>query len=511
MTQPASPIADRRSGWLLVSLSAVVTAAIVFICCNRSIPLGVPGEWVWNRLPRQPIFGLIPVVASGLLFIALSVAGRRMIERRPRRAAMGVILTMAAAIPLHWSIFFMPASPMGPERWLLSLSNSASSGYFSVAWNRRPTPPPNMIYQDTTAEFLRNYEAWITEQDSFHIGTHPPGLFLTYRWIIDSFVSRRSLADGFWRYSPARLTDAGAELRSSTKMWRSGYSVIVAVSLLTWLAFWLSCPLVYLLSRLIASPTASYSSASIWLLAPGPLLFMPLADVAYVFVSSMLGALLIAGARNQLHSIFPILFGMAAGFVFVVGINLSLAFTVVLLFALVAGLFLEPRSFVQLHWWLAWASFTATVATIVFLFRFGLEYNLPAVLSINLQKHRGFYEAFHRTYWTWIGVNLIEFAAMLGVMVVSLLATCREKGRRRSTACAFLATLLLLDLTGKNLSEVGRLWLFLTPLAAAASAPVFEGEKLSSRGFAILLILQAISAVFLYSSVEPLLPVGAPP
>src|SRR5262245_35831895 len=103
-----------RRGWLLIVASILFTAAIAFICLNRSIPLGVPGEWVWNRLPRQPLFSLIPVLIAACVFIALCGVGRKWIERSRRRTPFAILLAMLAAIPLHWSIFFMPDSPMGP-------------------------------------------------------------------------------------------------------------------------------------------------------------------------------------------------------------------------------------------------------------------------------------------------------------------------------------------------------------------------------------------------------------
>jgi len=140
--------------------------------------------------------------------------------------------------------------------------------------------------------------------------------------------------------------------------------------------------------------------------------------------------------------------------------------------------------------------------------RSAFELDLIAVCRINLEKHRGFYEHFPRSYWPWVAVNLVEFAATIGVFAVLAVAASFWSGTRTGTALAisFIATLILLDLVGKNLSEAGRLWLFLTPFAAAASAPVLERTALSPRQSAALLILQAAAAISLYAIVEPLLP-----
>jgi hypothetical protein len=498
-----------RTGWLLIAAAGAFTILLAFVCFNRTIPLGIPGEWTWNRQPNIPLFSFLPVMIAAAVFMAVCVVCWRWAERNNRRAPFALLLAMLAAVPFHWSLFFTPPAPMGAERWLLSLSNPSSSGYFSVANDlRRPTVKHPSWNALPTSEFLADYESWIATQDSFHIGTHPPGLFLAYRGLFNLMDQDRKIPEHVLWWSPSRMLDAILALQPAVSLSPVEYSVLIAAALSTWLAFWLSTPFVYLLSRLSSSPSASLAASCFWLAMPGPLLFMPLADVAYVLPSAIVAWLLVAGASSV--PVIAATTGIAAGVVFFGAVNMSLAFLVVLMFAGLAGLFRDVQSWRRPASWVAWIAFTAAVAALLVAAYLDFGLNLLAVFKINLEKHRGFYEHFPRSYWPWVGMNLLEFAATIGVFAVLLPAACisRASSIGRRTALAFVVTLVVLDLTGKNLSEAARLWLFLTPLAAASASSALEGGMLTAERFGWLLFFQCAAATILHASVEPLLPIA---
>lgn len=498
-----------RTGWLLVAAAGAFTGLLAVVCFNRGIPLGIPGEWTWNRQPNIPLFSFLPLIVAGGGFVTACVACWNWTQRNARRAPYALLLAMLAAVPFHWSLFFTPQAPLGAERWLLSLSNPSSSGYFTVARDaRHPTDAQLARNIDPTTEFLTEFEEWIAEQDSFHVGTHPPGLFLAYFGLFNVMDRFPSAAEATWRWSPDRLTDAARALLPGDRRIRINFAVLVSAALLTWLAFWLSTPFVYLLSRLSSSPSASLAASCLWLAMPGPLLFMPLADVAYVLPSAVVAWLLVAGASSA--PIIAATTGIAGGAVFFGAVNMSLAFLVVLMFAGLASLFRDPLAFRKPDWWVAWIAFTAAVAALLVAAYLDFGLNLLAVFKINLEKHRGFYEHFPRSYWPWVGMNLLEFAATIGVFAVLLPTACIGRGSSlgRRTALAFVITLVVLDLTGKNLSEAARLWLFLTPLAAASASSALDGEMLTAKRFGWLLFFQCAAATILHASVEPLLPIA---
>jgi hypothetical protein len=125
----------------------------------------------------------------------------------------------------------------------------------------------------------------------------------------------------------------------------------------------------------------------------------------------------------------------------------------------------------------------------------------------NLRNHARFYVEFPRTYLAWLMVNPLELAIALGIpatvwCLVGLL-------RPRSLPLAALATvfvLVLLNLIGRNLGEVARLWiLFMPPLLIAAGAGLTRlgGGPWTLGSSATLLGLQTLALQTMVQVVYP--------
>ncbi len=94
------------------------------------------------------------------------------------------------------------------------------------------------------------------------------------------------------------------------------------------------------------------------------------------------------------------------------------------------------------------------------------------VWSWNLKNHARFYVEYPRTYLAWVVVNPIELAIALGLptAIWCILGLSRPRCVPRA-AWGTVAVLFLLNLIGRNMGEVARLWmLFLPPLLPAAGA-----------------------------------------
>jgi hypothetical protein len=78
---------------------------------------------------------------------------------------------------------------------------------------------------------------------------------------------------------------------------------------------------------------------------------------------------------------------------------------------------------------------------------------------------------FERPYFVWIFLNLVEYASFVGVPL-AIAATWHgvSTWRQLTPAAALVTTILLLDLTGVNRSEVARVWMFLSPMMAVAAS-----------------------------------------
>src|SRR5262249_21192096 len=92
------------------------------------------------------------------------------------------------------------------------------------------------------------------------------------------------------------------------------------------------------------------------------------------------------------------------------------------------------------------------------------------VWSWNLHHHARFYDEYPRTYSLWVWANLVELAIAIGLPVmVWLVAGLLAPRAVPRSVWATLLVLALVNLTGRNLGEVARLWmLFMPPLLIAA-------------------------------------------
>ncbi len=138
-------------------------------------------------------------------------------------------------------------------------------------------------------------------------------------------------------------------------------------------------------------------------------------------------------------------------------------------------------------------------------FLIALGYDMPARLSRALslhQVHRGYGEA--GQFWLSLLVANLDFAVWVGfpVAILALAAVLRSAGRamrKTSTefdlfALAIGATYLGLVFGGETRSEVGRLWLFITPMLAILSAQ--EARRLFHKpafGVGALAALQLVT------------------
>ena len=100
--------------------------------------------------------------------------------------------------------------------------------------------------------------------------------------------------------------------------------------------------------------------------------------------------------------------------------------------------------------------------------------NPITVWTWNLRNHARFYVEYPRTYLAWLVVNPIELAVALGLPAVVWCAIGLAGPRSvPRTAWATLAVLVLLNLIGRNMGEVARLWLlYMPPILCAAGAGI---------------------------------------
>ncbi|MDB5337742.1 MAG: hypothetical protein JWN70_3361 [Planctomycetaceae bacterium] len=450
-----------------MKLVCAVIAGILLIWCS-TIPLGVPGEWTWTRSPIADDFwfSLIPTCGwAAILGVLVWIgSGRIEIAKRPERVAwlcglflvsFGMLGALREAAP--------PEFRAAKIAWVLYFQGS--SGYFTEARKVR-----------NTVEFLAHYDDEVKKGDVLHQGTHPPGLIVGYRGLMWACSHSSWLRKILLATQPADLREAfriiqGANLQSPTPLTEHDRCVLWLAAILMQACAAATVVPIYSLLRLHTRRITSWQLAAFWPLVPAVTMFSPKSDTCFPFLGCLVLALWLHGLRKN-----SLWLCVAAAGVFWLGMTLSLA---LLPIACLAGLMTvwdlwvcraedrSPQPVARLLRGLAAGGAAFITLTTVTAIATGC--NLLEVWTWNYRNHAGFYVQFPRTYWKWLLVNPIELCLAAGLPLVILALSSVPsilKSPRAAAAGPFWMSLLtwsLLWLTGKNMGEAARLWIFLMP------------------------------------------------
>jgi methylthioxylose transferase len=493
---------------------ALVAAGSLAVLWITGIPLGVPGEWVWSRIPLASgewtllILGCFSAAVVGGLYIGLAVFGATRLAGAGRwESAAWLGALSVAGFAWLWAVQETPARTqyaMGKSGWVLYFHGH--EGYFEQA---------RYVMQDVPS-YLAGYERRMTQGDFLHLGTHPPGLMLFHRACIHLCSQSPALRDLLLRTAPASFRDAMDVIERTE---RTGPRAIApSDTAALWLAALITQALaaatvvpLYLLVRRTHSPTSSWWTAALWPLVPALAIFLPKSDALLPFFGAMFLWLWLAGFRRG-----SLVLCALAGATFWLGMFLSLA---ILPIALAAGLLTlweavlcSPEERVSLRYW-DWGTRigTAAIGWGIPVLLVGLlgRLNLPSVWRWNFQNHAAFYDHYTRTYWKWLLANPIELVFAVGAPVILAAVIGFRKSvaagwRRRAMGpyWCLTATWLVLWLSGKNMGEAARLWLSFMPwpvwLAAGFFAPRSDadsGGQFSTRTAALLFLVQMAVAI----------------
>ena len=411
----------------------------------------------------------------------------------------------------------------GLAKWIIALESPGSSGYYTVAKRQMADP----------SRFLAEYPVWIERQDALHVGTHPPGLFLSAKASLALMESYPGLARWVVNFAPPSTSKAIATYRETHQLSRADAASLGLTGALTMLGCALTVLPLYGLAR--SSLTAEASWACALLLAAGPVGDPVPADGRYRVPLTLdlrpgpggLGGDVSRTGRGLIYCIL-------SGSLMALGMFFTLAFLPV---GLVVALMLMSHAGagwrVRAGWILATGlGFVGLTLGWWFL----TSANPLAIWWTNQENHARFYVEYRRTYFAWVVENPVELAIALGLPSALWAAVGfgspgkfgrTAKSRRvrsadrlidprivpdspeseaettvrradptrqgslghppaRKVPRVALATLLVLTfltLSGKNLSEVARLWLPLMPALLVASGEGFR--RLGAGPFAL--------------------------
>lgn len=518
-----------KAVWLW-SMAITVVFAIGLLWFTE-IPLGIPGEWTWKRLPSEEttnevVLGSLQAGVLGLVFAAVAWFGLGHISTGSLRQVAGWLAGLMLA-SMAW-LFGVQESP--PDGFRLSkapwvLYYPSMTGYFYKA-----------RYEVTdTRDFLSKYEALMAEGDVLHVGTHPPGMFVMYRGLIAMVDRHPGLVPVVNATVPVSAEAAFEQIESGP--FRDKAPFTASDRAVIWLGALLAhgsvaftmLPLFGLL-RLWMSRAGAWKAICFWPLFPAVVVFLPKCDVLFTgLVVTFAWAWLTAVQRRS------IVLGCVAGLLGWIGLCLSLVFLPIGLLAFLATAIYaygdrssevaeppampEPPSrnaaIKRTIARLAGPALGGGVAVIGITILLGVvgQINLLAVWVANYRNHAGFYAQYPRTRWLWVPVNALELILAIGTPVavlagIGLVRGWKNKDRRwnHALACAVSIVWGLLWLSGKNSGEAARLWIPLMPFVvcllavedfhqAPDDSATDEGAPRDSRVWLGSLLLQAVVCV----------------
>jgi hypothetical protein len=469
----------RRPLFLLLFLVTLGLLAAVWL----QVPgVNGPGEWQWEyRPPGLGAGGLAAALLLAGLAIAVSLAGEGRFAGT--RAGLALLVLLGGGITLA----VIAAQPGGFGRVIGSLVSRHS---FSYVYDAGVAPG--------TAELLADYPA-ASERLDLHSRTHPPGPLLLVRGL-DALTRGLPVPEGGLagraRDALAREINRARERSRPVPDTPPGpWAIVVLGFLLPALSALTAGPLQRLARAWGLSPAAAALAVLLWLLTPARSLFTPSLDQALPLLLVGAAALLVAGGRFRAGA--PLAAGLLAALACFLSYGCLATLPWLGLLVLGTGSGEAPPWRERATWVRAGLLGLGFIAPWLLL-ALAAGYAPWRHFRAAIAMHRGM-AVVTRSYATWVGWNLYDFALLLGPAVLGLALAALATGRRegpegrslRYGLLGFWGLLLLLDLSGSVRGEVGRIWLFFMPLAGLFAPVALErqGERHGERLPAVALSL----------------------
>lgn len=492
---------------LLIGVALALTAAAMALGVWHPFPLGAD-DWAWPVFP-QPVFQgcAAPVAAYALMLAAVMLVWRRLASLKRRGEVLLVLFLVALAFAAQVGV--AQQSPAGYQEGVIAISQPGPNRYHKAARS-----------VDRLAPLLGSYERWMRGKSHTLIITHPGGPMSLFWCLNHVFAGDEEGAAQFVRWCEDTV---GSGVRLASVPWAArlmgplSASELAGAWLSTFLLQLVACLAVvpaYLLARRLHGRHAAAMAAAFTAALPSLLLFSPGLDQCYPALAAT--ACWLAYAAGEERSA-----GRAAlsGLAVSAGLFFSLVFAVVGLWCVLLALSgfrtaTSPHRGRDAARLLASGAAGALVPLVVLYAAFG--YNSPTVWWACWEANATFNAQVGRVYWKWVLINPVEFLAFVGVPVACLLvsrvvsevwALAHRRVAGRDWPTLILAALLvLLNLSGGNLGEVARLWMFLMPACAVVAAGELQRYAPYRRAlFAVLFVLQCGQVIVFKGTLDLLL------
>jgi len=495
MTSPGSlPTSKWTSVGLEIGLQVLLVLALaVWLLQGR--PWGYPPEWAlrvhppWPLLRLWRLLGLTVALGAGIGWLASGLGPGEPLasprkERAARLRAMAALLTLGL-LAMAWQGSLHGLADLAVPMLISSTWSTVGTEYFRTAYE----------VQNVTA-FLRDYPRFMATAQ-YHVATHPPGAVLFY-WLGLQILEHVPGLHGLFRYLAESWSGGSAlEIARFSQQFPSAANLppaaVPAALFSTFLLMLCGSSVViplYLLARLEGDRRSALLTAVCFCTVPSFLLFFQSLDQLVLVLATWTVYFFLRGAQRERFGLF-----LAAGGMWGLTLFVSLG---ALPLGVLGGVFLvgwgwQRRS--QGTWWqwlIGFVAFLGGAVGVWLLLALLGDFSPVEVIRQGLAAHaRVTTVEFPRTYRLWVWLNGVDFAVFLGLPLTvgwgRSLAEALRRLRQPPAAnpsspgscrqwlnLALFLTLLALDLSGRVRAEVGRIWLFLMPLAVVGAVHGFR-------------------------------------
>lgn len=477
------------------------------------MPLGVPGQWVWRLYEDQfiprPARGSLAAFAAALL-ATLVVLDRLRGGRPPTKQLCALLL---AVIILLGMIVALGMALDSASYWIRAAAvvvSDVSMGYYEQARQMHD------VRGFLAAHVNRATDPRVADR----VRTHPPGPVLFCHVIRSFFLTHTSWATSFEHVLSDRWgAPVGATIHeiatsfSATPLSALDAVIALLVALILSTIWVLIALPAFGLGTVVFNRRVGLILALLAITGPSLLHFTPSIDGlgAWLAVTFMyLWLLALKGGRWWVYGL--------AGAAATLMLMWSFGFLILGVVAVSAAIALwgQESAPQRRRRWCGFGLCIGTFALAYALVYLWSGYNVLAALPASLAAHRQILASCGRSYLVWLPMNLYDFLLFMGPALAIVAAAAIHQGLTgrqwpplaRGFVNGLLIAVALLLISGSTRGEVGRIWVFLMPLAALPAAQQLaelrEGRLLWTG--AGLVALQVGFVIVLSSQLAPIMP-----
>ena len=454
---------DRR-GRIALAGAALATAGALAVLLLDLFPIGVPGEWAWEcRWTGRGAQAATPALALAVFVGCLWAALRKLRAAKPTRLEQAVLVALLVVFAGILQLSVAHLCKTGAGEWTMVTLAPWTNSYFCRA-----------AQVHSAGDFLASYHERMASFEA-HVRTHPPGGVLMYWAVIQFFRSHPRAATGLLAALDGSGLDPMPLVRAFEERLGPMDPGMVASAWVGSMVVLCACCAtivpVYALAKGRHGLEAGVVAGALVAVMPGMLLFTPATDQLLCPLAAGSVWLAVEGCRQRRPWL-----GAGAGAVWALALLVSLSALPLLFLIGLWALWSHWRRW-RSHLLGPLAAFAAAACAVMILLRVATGFRPLAVysnlLALAPQAARDAYiqRPAELTYWKWIGWNLVDVFLFAGPALCVLFVAGLRSGVSRF-ALAWVAMIVVLDLSGVTLGEVGRLWLPLFPLMAGLPAAV---------------------------------------